>query len=429
VVVTNQRETIVPIDKTGNPLYNALVWQDRRSVSQCEEIENKLGSEKIYNLTGLKIDPYFSASKILWLMTNKPAIHNKTMKYLLVHDFIVSKLTNEYVTDFSNASRTMLFDINRFSWSDQICENLGISIDLLPKPIPTGEPIGEITADAAFQTGLEVGTRVYAGAGDQQCAALGLGVIKQGLVKATTGTGSFVIAHLDEPLFDKQHRVVCSVSALPDSWVLEASVFTSGAIYKWYRDNLAEPERMTANKESIDVYEILNKKLENATPGANGLIMLPHFMGAGTPYWNPYAKGVLYGLTLSHSKEDILRAVLESICFEIKKSIEVFSELGLDVKTMHIAGGITNSDVINQLQADIFGIPVLKTAYSETTALGAAIIGTIGSGIYNTYPEAVNHMMEIKNTYKPNNKTQKLYDDLFLKNKELFRILNENNFY
>jgi D-xylulose kinase len=429
VVVTNQRETIVPVDDFGDPLYNALVWQDRRSVKECEDIKNLIGSNKIFNLTGLTIDPYFSASKLLWLKTNKPEIYKKASKFLLVHDFIVHKLTDEFVTDFSNASRTMLFDITRFSWSELICEGLDIPIDKLPATGQSGEHIGEITTNAAAQTGLLAGTQVYAGGGDQQCAAVGLGVINEGLVKATTGTGSFVIAHLNKPAFDEQHRVLCSASVLPESWVLEASIFTTGAVYKWYRDNLAEPERKTATKQGIDVYEILNKKIENVIPGANGLILLPHFMGAGTPYWNPDAKGVLFGLTLAHSKEDILRAIIEGICFEIRKSIEVFAELGLDVKELHIAGGITRSDVINQLQTNIFGIPVIKTAYEETTALGAAIIGAIGSGIYKTYNEAVNGMMDIKKKYLPKNKTKILYDELFLKNKDLFRILSNNNFY
>ncbi len=424
VSVTNQRETMVPVDKTGEPLYNAIVWQDRRTVPQCNMIRKKIGLEKIYSTTGLTIDPYFSAPKILWLKEHEPETYKKTHKFLLVHDFIVHKMSGEFVTDYSNASRTMLFDINSFKWSDNLCSKLEIPQYKLPKEYPSGKIIGEITSQAAKLIGLKKGTPIVTGGGDQQCAALGLGVIRDGLVKATTGTGTFVLAHLSKYKLDPKMRVLCSASVLPKQWVLEASIFTTGAIYRWFRDNFAEIELEKAKKLGIDVYEILNQEVEAAEPGARGLLLIPHFAGAGAPHWNPEAKGVLYGLALGHTKRDILRAIIEGVCFEIKNSLEVFNELGISINELRIAGGATRATAWNQIQADVYGIPVVKTAYEETTALGAAILGCLGVRIYKSPQDAINEMLEIKQRFKSRGKMKRFYQKQYLKHKELYRRIH-----
>ena len=188
--VTNQRETIVPVDKDGNPLHNAIVWQDRRTTNQVEYIRKKIGDEKVYNITGLTIDPYFSATKILWFKEKRPNIYQNAHKFLLVSDFIIHKLTGKYYTDHSNASRTMLFDINKLKYSDDIASELEIDLDKMPEVIESGVDIGEIVSD---ETLFDKKTLVVSGAGDQQSAALGVGVISSGDIKCTTGTGSLII--------------------------------------------------------------------------------------------------------------------------------------------------------------------------------------------------------------------------------------------
>ena len=423
LAVTNQRETIVPVDKTGDPLANAIVWQDRRTTEQCKMIKNKIGQKHIFKTTGLTIDPYFSATKIMWFMENKPKIFNRTHKFLLVHDFIVNKLTGEFRTDHSNASRTMLFDIKRFRWSDTLCQDLGIPFEKLPKTYPSGKVIGEVTKDASISTGLPQGTPVVTGGGDQQCAALGMGITHEGLVKATTGTGTFVIAHLNKSKLDPKLRMLCSAHVIPNKWVLEASIFTTGAVYRWFRDNFAELEKKKAEERGIDVYELLNKEVAAAEPGAKGLLLIPHFVGAGAPHWDPAAKGILYGLSLGHTKRDILRAIIEGVCFEIKNSLEVFEELGVNIQELRIAGGATRSNIWNQLQADIYGLPVVKTEYEETTALGAAILACIGTGIYADPEKAIDQMVRITTKLKPNKKLHSLYRRQYQKHKQLYQTI------
>ncbi len=423
VVVTNQRETIVPLDKAGEPLYNAIVWQDRRTTRQCEAINKTIGAKEIYRTTGLTIDPYFSAPKILWLKDHKTRIFKKTHKFAIVNDYIVHKLTGAFLTDHSNASRTMLFDIKKFNWSEPICEQLGIDIEKLPQPFESGTNIGELSTKAAYDTGLKAHTPVVVGGGDQQCAALGLGVTQEGLVCATTGTGTFILAPLAEPKLDPKMRMLCSASVLPKQWVLEGSIFTTGAVYRWFRDNFAGEMKFEAEKLGIDVYELMNQEVENAEAGAQGLLLIPHFAGAGAPYWDPNARGMLSGLALGHTKRDILRAIIEGICYEIKNSLEVFSELGINIRELRIAGGATRAKIWNQLQADIYGLPVVKTAYEETTALGAAILGTVGLGIYASPLDAVNNMVKLKTKFRPRSKLKKFYINQYLKHKKLYEKL------
>ncbi len=426
ITVTNQRETIVPVDRAGQPLHNAIVWQDRRTVKQCQAINRAVGQEDIYKTTGLIIDPYFSASKLMWLKDNKPKIFDSTHKFLLVHDFIVNKLTGEFVTDHSNASRTMLFDINDLCWSDLLCDELGIPQYKLPRSVPSATVIGTLTSKAAAHIGVNRDIPVIAGGGDQQCAALGLGVVSEGLVSANTGTGTFILAHMKKPRLDQKMRVLCSLSVIPGETVLEASIFTTGAVYRWFRDNFAHFEKEHARMMGFDVYELLNKEVESAQPGAHGLFMVPHFAGAGAPHWQPQAKGMLYGLTLAHSRPDVLRAIIEGICFEVKTSLDVFSDLGIDISELRIAGGATRAEIWNQLQADIYGLPVAKTEHEETTALGAAILGCLGCKVFRTYDEAVDRMVELRTKYDPRTKLKRFYKDQYLKYKKLYECVASN---
>ena len=287
ISVTNQRETVVPIDKDGVPLRNAIVWQDRRTVKQCQWIAEKTPPDQAYSITGLTIDPYFTAPKILWIRENEKTIYDKTDKFLLVHDFLIYRLSGELVTDYSNASRTLLFDIRECKWSESILNSLSISEEKLPVPVQSGTSVGELNAEAARATGLKQGTPVIAGGGDQQCAALGVGVVREGMIKSTTGTGTFLLAHSNSVKLDPARRVLCSRHVVPNAYVVEASMFTTGSALKWYRDNLGGEEISIAGERGVDPYDIITESAERSPPGAEGVIHIPHFVGAGAPNWNP----------------------------------------------------------------------------------------------------------------------------------------------
>ena len=424
--VTNQRETIVPVDKEGNPLHNALVWQDRRTIDQVEFIEKVIGSDKIYETTGLTIDPYFSAPKILWFKDKKPEIYKKTHKFLLVSDFIIYKLTGNYYTDFSNASRTMLFDIKNLRYSDEIASDLELDLDKMPETLASGIDIGEMVTD---DTMFDKKTLVITGAGDQQSAALGVGVVSPGEIKCTTGTGSFILGFLSAPNFDPQKRVLCSCHALPGTWVQEASIFTSGATLKWFRDQVGQAENILAKEKGQDPYELMTAQAEESPIGANGLVLIPHLVGAGAPHWNPLAKGVLFGLALGHQRKDLYRAVLEGVAFEIRKNIEVFKEIGLEPKELKLTGGGSRSDLWNQIIADVLGITCIRNMIEEATSLGAAILAASGAGLFPDISKAAENLCKVDKKWSPNEANNQFYEKLYSFSNDMYNLLANNNLY
>ncbi|MHA1915114.1 MAG: FGGY-family carbohydrate kinase [Promethearchaeota archaeon] len=424
--VTNQRETIVPVDKEGNPLHNALVWQDRRTIDQVQYIEKKIGIEQVYKTTGLTIDPYFSASKILWFKDNKPEIYKKAHKFLLVADFIIYKLTGQFYTDHSNASRTMLFDIKNLTYSDDIASQLEVDLDKMPDSIESGTDIGEIVTD---EISFDKKTLVVTGAGDQQSAALGVGVVTPGEMKCTTGTGSFILAYLDTPNFDPQKRVLCSCHAIPGAWVQEASIFTSGATLRWFRDEIGQAEFTLAEEKGQDPYEIMIAQAEESPIGANGLLLIPHLVGAGAPHWNPLAKGVLFGLALGHQRKDLYRAVLEGVAFEIRKNIDVFKDIGIIPKELKVTGGGSRSDLWNQIYADVLGITCVRNIIEEATSLGAAILAASGAGIFSDIAKAAESLCKVDKRWNTNEDNSKHYEKVYQFSYELYNYFEDNELY
>ncbi len=423
--VTNQRETIVPVDIDGTPLHNALVWQDRRTIDQVDYIKTKIGIDKIYETTGLTIDPYFSATKILWFKDEKPEIYQKTHKFLLVSDFIIHKLTGKFLTDFSNASRTMLFDINKLKYSEEIASDLEIDLDKMPDALESGVDIGEIVTE---ETLFDKKTLVVTGAGDQQSAALGVGVVSPGEIKCTTGTGSFILAYLSQPKFDPEKRVLCSCHAVPGKWVQEASIFTTGAVLRWFRDQLGHAECIVA-QEGQDPYDLISAEAEKSSIGANGILMIPHLVGSGAPHWNPHAKGIIFGLALGHERKDLYRAVLEGVAYEIRKNIEVFKELGIEPKELMLTGGGSRSDFWNQIYADVLGITCVRNVIEESTSLGAAILAASGAGIFSDIAKAAENLCKVDKKWLPNNNRHKIYEKFYKFSYEMYNFMDSKSMY
>jgi D-xylulose kinase len=425
VSITNQRETIVPVDDQGQPLYRAIVWQDRRTVPQCDFIENLLGADTVYRETGLTVDPYFSGPKLLWLKKHYPQVFHETAKFLLVHDFILHRLSKNFATDYSNASRTMLFSVTDHKWSDLMCDRLEIPQEKLPKPVPSGTSVGNITSEAAEATGLPEGIPVVVGGGDQQCGAVGVGVVKSGRVKATIGTGTFILAFENQPTFDPKRRLLCSCHAVPKKWVIEASIFTSGIIYRWFRDQFAQEEKDLAQILNAEAYALMDKQAQKSPPGARGVLLLPHFVGAGAPYWNPEARGVIVGLALGHTRADILRAIMEGTAFEVRRNLKIMQELKIPIRELRLTGGATRSTLWNQIQADITQLKVLRSQIEEATALGAAVLAAVGGGIYPDVEQAVEHMVTVETPLLPSKACKAIYDRLFALHSDVYHALEK----
>jgi glycerol kinase len=421
VCVISQRATFIPVDRAGRPIDRAILWQDKRAVKQADLIRAEVGDECIYQKTGLRIDPYFSLPKLLWIKENKPEILNAAYKLLSVHDFIVHDLTGRFLTEWTQASRTMLLNIRRFEWDADLCDCFGIPVELLPETVPPGSVAGSLRPAIVQELGLSGDVPVVAVGGDQQAAAVGMGLVQPGTVGANTGTGSFVLACTDKPVLDELRRVICTAAAIPGNWLIEGSIITSGCVYDWFRDRLAPAE--CADVEDLD------REIERAGPGAGGLLLLPHFAGAAAPYWNPQATGVLFGMTLAHRRAHVLRAVFEGIALEIERNLRVMDELGGSSSEVRISGGLTRSCTFDHIQADVYARTILRVVCEEASALGAMAGACAAIGRYASIRAAAEALVHVGSRNYPDPATRPVYERLIALHDAVYEALASHGLY
>jgi glycerol kinase len=363
--ITNQRETVVAWDRdTGEPLHRAIVWQDRRTAGRCDELK-EAGHEPLFReRTGLVLDPYFSGTKIEWMLREGGV--REGAAFGTVDSWLVFKLTGEHVTDFSNASRTLLFDIARREWDGELCELLGVDPRSLPEPRPSAEVYGR----------TERGVPVAGIAGDQQAALYGQACHEPGLGKNTYGTGSFVLQNAGreapEPAEGLLTTVAWGVQGRVD-YALEAAIFVTGAAVQWLRDAL----RII---RTADETEELARSLDSN----DGVYLVPAFTGLGSPHWDPYARGTLVGLTRGSGRAHLARAALESMAYQTVDAVRAMEEAsGVVLEELKADGGAVVNGWLMKFQADVLGVPVVVPEVSETTALGAAYLAGVATGAWS----------------------------------------------
>ncbi|SCP99431.1 FGGY-family carbohydrate kinase [Anaerobium acetethylicum] len=422
ISVTSQRASVIPVDQEGNHLYNAVTWQDKRSVSICQQLLEKISMNKIYKKTGLRANPYFSLPKMMWFKQKAPDIYAKAHKLIGVQDYVIYQLTGEFKTDWTQAARTMLMDIKTFKWDNEMLDFSGIDENLLCELCPPGSIAGGLKKEFAEAAGLEEGIPVIMAGGDQQNAALALNILNPGMAEANTGTGSFVIAYSDKPVFDKKCRVLCSASAVPGKWIVEAGIFNTGAIYRWFREQFYSGE--SAN------YMAMNQEAAASPIGSSGVMLIPHFEGSAAPFWNPYAKGLFFNLSLGTTKGDMARAIFEGIAMEIADNFSLIEVISGDIDTISVAGGMTKSDLFNTIQSDIFYKKVVRYQNSEATSLGATMSAAVTLGIYKTYEEAFSNIVGKEDQiYEPVAENHIKYDKLRMRKHDLYNALNQRGVY
>lgn len=422
ISVTSQRASVIPVTREGEPLHKALMWQDKRSTQQCDQISQQLGLRAMYIRTGLRLNPYFSVPKMMWLRDNEPEIFAQTYKMLGVQDYVIYLLTKEFVTDWSQACRTMLMNISDFAWDEDMLRHTGISVDLLPKLVAPGSIAGTLTPDMAEHVGLPSGIPVILAGGDQQCAALALNVLKAGDAEANTGTGSFAIAHSEKPQFDNECRTLCSASAIPGKWIVEAGIFNSGAIHRWFREQFYP--------DGENVYELMNEEAAQSPVGSNGLMMLSHFEGSAAPYWNPLAKGIFFNVSLASKRSDFTRAILEGITLEIKSNLSLIENLVGNVSMVSVAGGLTSLGLFNQIQSDAFNRTVIRYDNNEASSLGALMSAGVTMGFYENYEEAFKKISAADPlVYQPDAVNNEKYEKLAVRKNQLYHSLDQGGVY
>lgn len=416
IAVTSQRASVIPVDDHGECLHNAMMWQDKRSRVQCGRLLEQLSLRDIYCRTGLRIDPYFSAPKMMWLRDECPELYDKAHKLIGVQDYVVHLLTGLFVTDWTQACRTMLMNINSFSWDEELLAIAGIPKAKLPELYPPGSQPGVLTSAMASATGLPSGIPVVVCGGDQQCAALALNILQPGDAAANTGTGSFVIAYAEKPMFDEECRTLCSASAVAGKWIAEAGIYNTGSVYRWFREQF-----YPAGEHAFD---LMNEEASKSPIGANGVMMLPHFEGSAAPYWNPLAKGVFFNLNLGHVRGDLSRAILEGIALEIAHDLFLIEHLVKNISTVNVAGGLVALDFFNQMQADAFNKTVKRNDNSEASSLGALMGAAVKLGIYRDHTEAFRAVCPTQSiSFKPDPANAAKYRVLFERKNDLYQAL------
>ena len=408
--ISAQGETFVPIDKSGLPLRNAIVWLDSRAQQEADLLSKEFDQQSTYRITGqVSIVPTWPACKILWIKRNEPDIFRKTSKYLLVEDYLIHKLTGEFAAEGSLLCSTVYWNINTRKWWGEMLNRLEITPDQLPEIRESGEAVGELTPSIASELGLSSRTVVSTGALDQAAGATGVGNIRPGTFSENTGAALAICVPLEAPLFDPKGRMPVHYFVKPASYM--AHTFTTGGmVLRWFRDNFCQQEMQAAKATGVDTYDLLGEAASKVAPGCEGMVMLPHLQGAMAPEANPKAKGVFYGFTLRHTKGHFVRAIMEAVAFIVRRNMETLQDLGIEVKEIRTLGGGARSRIWKQIEADITGKPVYTMKNEEAACLGAAILAGKAVGIYGSIDEACEKMIMVKERFDPNPANLETYE-------------------
>ena len=408
--ITNQRETTVLWDKrNGKPVYNAIVWQCRRTASMCEELKAQGLSDYIQEHTGLVIDAYFSATKIKWILDNVPEARKLAdegnLLFGTIDTWLIWNLTagRVHVTDYSNAWRTMLFDVDKLCWDEYLCKTLDIPMSILPRVAPSSEVYGAV---AQGIPGLEAlaGIPICSAIGDQPAALFGQACFKPGQAKNTYGTGCFLLMNTGKKRVHSQNRLVTGIAWGLNGEVeycIEGSAFNAGSIIQWLRDEL----ELIENAPQCDRYA-------EQVPDSNGIYLVPAFTGLGAPYWDMYARACIVGMTRGTSKKHICRAVLEAITFQMTDLLEaMIADSGTPLTELRVDGGASISNIMMQIQANMINTPVNRPKCVETTALGAAYLAGLAIGFWSSMEEieAIREVSKVFNPMMPKEERDKLY--------------------
>ena len=419
--------SLIPVDAQGNALRPSIFFMDQRNIGEAERMKEALDEEWIFEVAGNRIAPSaFSAPIILWIKEREGGIFKETHKFLHANGYLAHYLTGNFTMDWTNASLTLLFDVKKRRWVDEICERLGIPPEKLPEPIAPWEVVGEVTSKASQETGLSKGTVVVGGGADTACAALGLGSVEDGEAIDDSGTATKLAVTVDKPRFVRETMNRCHV--LPDHWLLVAPSSSTGASLRWFKELFGDPERDEAMVRGVSPYQVMDEEAEKSPPGAKGLIFLPYMAPGGerSPIWNPYARGVLFGLTLDHGREDIIRAFMEASAYALNHNIEVIEGYGIHVRRLRMSGGQAKSRLWRQIKADVTGKEILLTHYiEEATVFGVAILAGVGAGYYRD-PFIAKEMVDIVERVEPRAEVHETYKGYYSLYKEIYKRLEES---
>ncbi len=378
--LSGQMHGAVLLDASGEVLRPALIWCDQRTDAQCRSLTEKVGAARLIELTSNPALTGFTLPKLLWVQEQEPDVWARVRSVLLPKDYIRFRLTGERATDVADASGTLLFDVAQRRWSDPMLAAAEIDKEFLPTVFESPEITGVVSAAGSTATGLREGTPVVAGAGDQAAGAVGMAIVRPGTVSATIGTSGVVFAATDHPALDKQGRVHTFCHAVPGRWHVMGVTQAAGLSLRWFRDRfgVVQPAGL---KQPADPYTNLCAEAAEAPAGSDGVLWAPYLMGERTPHLDPHVRAALVGLTASHTRAHIVRAILEGVAFSLRDTLTIFAEMNVPVDRIRLGGGGARAPLWRQIQADVYGRPVEILAAEEGAAYGAALLAGVGGGV------------------------------------------------
>lgn len=422
--LTGQMHGAVFLDENGQVIRPAILWNDQRTGAACETIETAVGGEKLRHVTGNPALTGFQAPKILWLRDNEPESYARLAQVLLPKDYIRYRLTGAFATDVSDAAGTLLLDLQTRNWSDEILSRLDIPRAYLPEVFESPEITSQVSAAGAAATGLETGTPVVAGAGDNAAAAVGGGIVKSGIALVSIGTSGVVFAHSDTATPDASGELHCFCHAVPGAYHLMGVSLASGGSLQWFADHFATEEAAVAQRLGRNLHELLAAEADTVLPGANDLYFLPYLAGERTPHMNPNARGAWIGLTLSHDRRHMVRAILEGVAFSLRDSLVRIQAQGIDPERLLLSGGGAHSPIWRRIIAAVLNKPVIVQQDQEGPAHGAAVLAAVGSGAHSNVQDAVGAMIhDAGDTEMPDATLVAAYRDHYAKFIQLYPAL------
>jgi xylulokinase len=417
VSFSGQMHGLVLLDDNNNVLMPAILWCDQRTQKQCDFLNNEFGQDKLSKYTGNKALAGFTIPKVLWVKENRPEIYDKIAHMMLPKDYISFKLTGSFTSDVSDASGTVMFDVENRKWSKPMIDLLEIAESVLPKIYESWEVVGKVSKESSEETGLSTETLVIAGAGDQAAGAVGTGTVDAGVLSVALGTSGVVFACNEEFAVDNENRLH-SFCHSNGKWHQMGVMLSAAASLQWWVDNV----NMDIDG---DVFEKLLFEAENAPVGSNKLLFLPYLMGERTPHSDPNAKGSFIGLNITHKRGDMTRSILEGVCFGLRDSLEILKSLGVEVKEVRVSGGGSKSRLWRQILADIFNSDVNVINSKEGPAYGAAILASVGCGLYSSVDEACKSLIKITDKVEPIKENVEKYNKFYNVYSSLYGCLKD----
>jgi xylulokinase len=403
---SGQMHGSVLLDQHDQVLRPSIIWCDQRTSAQCAAITAKIGANRLIELTCNPAATGFTLPKMIWVRELEPDLWRQVRSVLLPKDYVRLRLTGDKATDVADASGTLLFDVAGRKWSQAMLAATEIDEALLPRVYESPEITGVVSSAGAEATGLRAGTPVVAGGGDQAAGAVGMGIVRSGTVSATIGTSGVVFAASDKPALDPKGRVHTFCHAVPGRWHVMGVTQGAGLSLRWFRDQFGADD-------GRDPYTRLTEEAARIVPGANGLIWTPYLMGERTPHLDPHARAALVGLTASHTRAHVVRAILEGVAFSLRDTFEIFKEMEVPVQEIRLGGGGARSELWRQIQADVYGRVVKTVEAEEGAAYGAALLAGVGAGAWPSVDAACDSVVRIRSAVTPNPETAEVLDNSY----------------